>query len=75
MSSSAELNPAQRARIEEFKKEHGRKWKVQLYELWWRGSDILEKNGYLLREVRNLFGLNWLSNQVADGADPIRKIS
>lgn len=73
MSSSAELNTAQRARIEEFKKEHGRKWKVDLYELWWRGSDILEKEGYLLREVRNSIGLNWLSNLPDDGADPIRR--
>lgn len=66
MSSLDKLNTEQRARIEEFKTYHGKKWKDVLAEMWWSGKDAQQADDHLLRQVRNQLGPQWLSSLPAD---------
>lgn len=52
------------AALQAFAKEHGRRWKDELTDVYWynariwRGPD--ERMGYLLHGLRNEFGPTWL---------------
>lgn len=56
-----DLNPDQRARLIEFRDTHGRHWKQELNDMWQNGRDANERNGHLLRQIRNQRGPTWLS--------------
>lgn len=51
------LSPAQLAAVEEFRLKNGRDWKSKLSALW-----TTDKDGPLLRQVRNQFGPEWLQS-------------
>lgn len=51
-----ELTPEQRARLIAFAEQHGSNWKAKLKRLWWSGADAQERDGHLLRQVRNTIG-------------------
>jgi hypothetical protein len=55
-----DLNPDQRARIIEFRDSHGKGWKATLSSMWWDGRDADQRDGHLLRQVRNQYGPAWL---------------
>lgn len=55
-----EPTPEQLARLVEFAKSHGRNWKSELLTLWLNGGDANQRDGHLLRQVRNQLGPSWL---------------
>lgn len=55
-------SPEQIEALEAFKQSHGRLWKEKLNHAWQCGSDANEKNGHLLRQIRNQYGPFWLIN-------------
>ena len=48
--------------LNHFARRHGRCWRGQLRQCWDDGSDTREPNGYLLRQLRDDFGLKWLDS-------------
>jgi hypothetical protein len=59
------LNEYQQAAIDDFAKKYGRFWKEELTSAWASGADAREKDGYLLRQIRNQFGSAWLNKYKA----------
>lgn len=57
-----ELTLEQLERLLEFKAEHGRTWKDTLRHMWMNGQDANQRDGGLLRQIRNNFGPTWLNN-------------
>lgn len=53
--------PEQLKRLLEFAKEHGRAWRYDLDLLWCNGRDANERDGHLLRQIRNQLGPSWLA--------------
>lgn len=49
-------------RLREFAAEHGRDWKVILNGMWLSGRDANQRDGHLLRQVRNQLGPVWLND-------------
>lgn len=60
--STPELTPEQRTRLIEFAEQHGANWKAKLKRLWWSGKDEQQKDGHLLRQVRNSVGPHRLND-------------
>lgn len=56
-----ELTLEQLERLLEFKAEHGRYWKDTLRRMWMNGQDAKQRDGGLLRQIRNNFGPTWLT--------------
>lgn len=56
-----ELTLEQLERLLEFKAEHGRYWKDTLRHMWMNGQDANQRDGSLLRQIRNNFGPTWLT--------------
>lgn len=56
-----ELTLEQLERLLEFKAEHGRYWKDTLRHMWMNGQDANQRDGGLLRQIRNNFGPTWLT--------------
>lgn len=54
-------NDEQMAAIRKFAETYGPAWKFVLGQMWWQGRDASQPNGHLLRQVRNQFGPEWLS--------------
>ena len=52
-SDEPTLNPEQVQRLVDFAAEHGRTWKSELNAMWYDGRDANERDGHLLRQVRN----------------------
>lgn len=50
----------QLAALQAFATKHGKQWKSKLVSAWLSGSDEVEPEGGLLRQVRNQFGHEWL---------------
>ena len=59
------LDEYQQAAIDDFAKKYGRFWKKELTSAWASGADAREKDGYLLRQIRNQFGSAWLNKYKA----------
>jgi hypothetical protein len=59
------LDEYQQAAIDDFAKKYGRFWKEELTSAWASGADAREKDGYLLRQIRNQFGSAWLNKYKA----------
>jgi hypothetical protein len=51
-----QLNQEQLDRLQAFKAANGNKWKAKLLGLWMNGRDASERDGHLLRQVRNKIG-------------------
>lgn len=59
------LSFAQRERLQAFRDEcvdRGLDWKAELASLWATGRDAGQRDGHLLRQIRNQFGPTWLNN-------------
>lgn len=56
-----DLTPPQRDRLKRFALKHGKRWKGHLTSLWATGRDAAQDDGYLLRQIRNTLGPEWLS--------------
>ncbi len=59
-----DLTPEQCERLIGFRIYHsqrGRPWKEELLCLWAAGHDTAERDGHLLRQIRNQFGPTWLN--------------
>lgn len=50
------LNEDQCKRLIEFAVENGKGWQQKLLDLWMSGKDASERDGHLLRQVRNVIG-------------------
>lgn len=60
-----DLTPEQCERLIGFRIYHsqrGRPWKEELLRLWAAGHDTAERDGHLLRQIRDQFGPTWLTN-------------
>lgn len=53
--------------LRDFAHQYGRNWKSRLGAMWWKGSDVNERHGALLRQIRNELGPNWLASHRIDG--------
>lgn len=45
---------------------HGREWKHELLNQWRDGRDTCNRDGALLRQIRNRFGPQWLESFTFD---------
>ena len=52
----------QMTRLVEFSQQHGANWKQTLRDMWMAGTDDSQKNGHLLRQVRNTVGPSGLDS-------------
>lgn len=57
------MNPSheQLEALRAFAKKHGRYWKRKLGLLWATGADVAESGGPYLRQLRNIYGPEWLA--------------
>lgn len=54
------LTDEQRAALQRYANENGRRWKSELSLAWSTGHDEREEDSAELRQVRNTFGPRWL---------------
>lgn len=62
-----QITPIQICALRFFAAQNGRFWKSRLRNMWWKGTDDQNVNGYLLRQIRNELGPVWLEKFVLDG--------
>lgn len=52
--------PEQLEALKYYARVHGRYWKSSLSAAWASGQDVNERDGALLRQIRNTLGPSWL---------------
>lgn len=65
VASWDDLTPEQHARLDALRidcDQIGLPWKEALLDLWATGRDAGQRDGHLLRQIRNQFGPTWLTN-------------
>jgi hypothetical protein len=62
----------QKEALQAFANRFGKSWKTALMEKWYKGTDVNEPEGTMLREIRNLYGARWLS--AYRGVKPIKEL-
>ena len=60
MASISDLTADQHAALSRFSGQHPSNWKFKLLGLWASGKDERQRDGALLRQIRNQHGPQWL---------------